>query len=511
MFAWVLGLGTLALVAVLAYRGTRVEITQTDLEDGSALNALELEALEVRIELASADAAKSAALHFDGEEVEEPDIEIDGEVILWKPPDDLQEGEHELKLTAPRVLLSPAEFVWGFEIDTTPPGIDVPGVAEPVSIDESVVVTGTIEEGADLESNAGEATVDDDGNARIEFVRPPGGPVALKAVDRAGNSSASEVIIPVSYPKTRSVEVTAAAWSDQRLRGEILQLADQGRIDAVHLGLKDETGVVGFDTTVDQASQIGAVTPYVRLDDAVEALHERGVRVIGRVATFRDPVLAGNAWGAGRRDQVIQDSAGQPYGSSAQFTNFAHPAVQEYNLDIALDAVGRGVDEIVWDEIRRPGADIVIPTWDEPTGEALAGFLARTHDELRRRGAYQGVYAQGLSVIQSETVGQDVAQMARHADYVVPVIHPAYWGAGMFEVANPVGQPGELVAGALAAFQELTDPSGTSLMPSLQDRSVGYGEGQVRAQIQAARAAGVDQFVLSSPSSSYTASALDPR
>lgn len=515
LFAWVLGVGTVVLVLVLAWRGTRVHIDQAGLDDDSALNALSIAAVDVRITFDSPEDAESSTLLFDGEEVEEP--EIDGATMAWKPPADLEEGDHRLELEVPRALLSDAVFRWDFVLDTTPPTIEAPPVVDAVAIDGEAAVEGRVEPGATLKVGGRSAEVGDDGSFEVGFDRPPAGAVVFEASDAAGNRAAASVVVPVSYPGTRAVHATAASWSNPGLRDRILQLVDEGRIDAVVLDLKDEEGVVGFDTSVDRARRIGAVTTYYDLDNAVAMLEERGARVIGRVSAFRDPKLAGAAWAEGHHDQVIQAPGGGPYSEPVQFTNFAHPEVQRYNLDIALDAVSRGVQDIMWDDVRRPGDDptnVVVPGMQGSHAESLVGFLASTHTELRRRGAYQGVGVLGISVDRGDLVSQDIAQMARHADYMVPTIHPAYWGNGEFGVANPVRQPADLVHRVVTRFGEVSAGSGTRFVPSLQDfsaRGIGYGEAEVRAQIDAARAAGASGFVLWDPSVTYTATALDPQ
>jgi hypothetical protein len=513
--AWVLGLGTLALVAVLAYRGTRVHLEQTGLEDGAALNALTVAATDVRIQLSSPEDAEGAELRFDGELVEEPDRE--GTTLRWRPPQDLAEGDHHLTLRVPRVLLAPAEFTWDFTVDRTVPTIETPPVTDPVAIDSGAAIAGTVERGAELSVAGGDVDVDDEGGFRVAFDRAPAGPVTLEAVDRAGNSATVSVVVPVEYPSMRSVAISAAGWSDERLRSAIVRLLDERRIDTVVLDLKDESGVVGFDTEVARARQIGAVTPYVALDDAVATVHDHGGRLVGRIAAFQDPILAQAAWGAGQTDQVIQRPDGSPYDAPGRFTNFAHPEVQRYNLDIALDAVRRGVHDILWDEVRRPGDDatgVVVPQLEGPASDALLGFLAHSHSELRRRGAYQGLGVGGLAVESGSLVGQDVAQMARRVDYMVPTIHPAYWSAGQFGVPNPITQPADIVNRVLARFAQVTENSGVRLVPSLQDfsaRGVSYGPAEVRAQIDGARLAGAAGFVLYDVSATYTAEALDPQ
>lgn len=516
LFAGLLGLGTLVLVIVLAYRGTRVTVEQAGLEDGAVLNGFEAAALDVRMTFKSPEEAESAQLSFDGEAVEEPTIE--GATMRWRPPENMKEGDHTLSLAVPRVLLGDAHIRWDFTLDTTPPTVDVLPVTESVGIDQAATVAGKIERGADLVV-AGRATdVDGAGAFSVSFTRPPAGPIVIDVTDRAGNRTTASVVVPVSYPRTRGVHVTAAAWSSDGLRDRILQMIDEKRIDTVLLDLKDEEGVVGFDTQVDKARQIGAVTEYYDLDDAVATIEDHGARVVGRIATFRDPVYARAAWGAGDGDQVIQSPGGAPYDAPGSFTNFAHPAVQRYNLDVALDAVGRGVDDIMWDSVRQPGeqdpSKVVVPGLQGSASDAIVGFLADAHGELRRRGAYQGVGVQGTAADRGALVAQDVAQMARHADYVVPELHPAYWSSLEFGIESPVQAPFELVSKALLGFQQVTQGSGALFVPSLQDfsaRGVTYGPDMVRAEIDGAASVGVSRFFLWDPSVTYTADALDPQ
>jgi hypothetical protein len=283
------------------------------------------------------------------------------------------------------------------------------------------------------------------------------------------------------------------------------------------LDLKDEGGVVGFDTKVDEAHRIGAVTPYYDLDDAVRTLKDHGARVVGRIAAFSDPIYAQAAWAAGRHDEVIQARGGEPYDAPGQFTNFANPAVQRYNLDIALDAVSRGVGDILWDDVRQPGdqdpTNVVLPGLQGAASDAAVGFLADAHGELRRRGAYQGVAVKGTSAARGTLVAQDVAQMARQTDYLVPEIHPAYWDHGNFDLDSPVNDPYDLVSRALLGFQQVTQGSGALFVPSLQDfsaRGVTYGPDKIRAEIDGAASVGVGRFFLWDPSVTYTAEALDP-
>ena len=136
----------------------------------------------------------------------------------------------------------------------------------------------------------------------------------------------------------RAVHVTALAWKNDDLRNGVLAMADRGEINAVELDLKDESGVVGYDSRVPLARRIGAVQQSYVLADALRTLHKRGLWVIGRIVCFRDPILASAAWKAGRRSEVVQTPEGGPYAGYGGFTNFANPVVRAYNIDIAKEA-----------------------------------------------------------------------------------------------------------------------------------------------------------------------------
>jgi hypothetical protein len=514
VFAALVALATLGLVVVLVYRGTRVDVDETGIEDGDAITTLEAAALEVRIELASAEVAEDITFSYDGAVVEEPAIE--GKTLVWRPPAPPPEGDHRIELEVPRPVLDDAHFQWDFTVDGTAPALVVPTATDPVGIDEPAEVSGVVEEGARLTADDDRVRVGEDGSFTLAYDRPPAGPVMLEAVDRAGNATNVEVVIPITYPALRGVHVTAAAWGNQQLRAGVLAMIDEGRIDTVQLDLKDDSGIVGFDTNVGRAQEIGAMVRHYDLDSAITTLDNRGVRVVGRIVTFRDPALAAAAWAAGQGDQVIQTAQGGMWDSSGPYTNPASAAVRRYNLDIALDAVSRGVDDILWSDTRLPTGDleaIVVPGLAGSPADAVTGFLAEAHSELRRRGAYQGVTIEGEAADLGVPVGQDVTRIARNADYVAPEIFPGYWGNDRYGVADPRRQPGDLVRGVLGRYQQATSGTGAVLVPWLQDfaaRGVDFGEAEVRAQIDAARSMGVDRFLLWSPSVRYDAGAVDP-
>ena len=168
---------------------------------------------------------------------------------------------------------------------------------------------------------------------------------------------------------------------------------------------------------------------------------------------------------------MIQSPAGGPYGSPGQFTNFADPAVRRYNLAIALDAVNRGVDDILWDDTRRPGGDqegMVIPGLSGSPSDSIARFLAEAQRapparrlpgrDHRRRGGRPG-----------RLVGQDVARIAANSDYVAPQIFPGYWSPGGTTWPVRSTSPATSCVACSSGSSRRPPTGGAVLAPWLQD------------------------------------------
>jgi hypothetical protein len=529
LFLILLVVGAVAVgVWILAafWSATRVHVESAGIDDGRSLTPEAAEDLDIRITLNSADDLYRSDLKIDGISVlEDMEPEDDGRTLRIRPQElveaelveqALTEGEHRIELSVGRMLLSDATFDWTYVVDSIAPELDVPASLPPVPIDEPVTVEGTVEDDVDLLLDDQPVDVDD-GAFAGDFDSPPTGSLLFEAIDEAGNRTAKHVVVPVDYPEaSRAVHVSAAAWADEELRAGIERLIDGGLVDTVELDLKDESGIVGYDSVLEKAHEIGAVTADYDLSETVEHLESRGIRVVGRLVAFRDPKYAHAAWRSGDRDQVIQTPSGGMFSSYGGFTNFSHEEVRAYNRAIALEAESMGVKDILWDYIRRPEGDpssMVIPGLEGPSSESVTSFLAEMQRELRPLGAYQGASVFGIAAAAGDSIAQDVPMMAAVVDYLAPMLYPSHWGPGMYRVDSPIHQPYDIIKKSLADFQRVAQGTGVRFLPWIQDFTiygVPYGEHEVREQLRAAKELGVEGFFLWNPNVEYTAEALDP-
>jgi hypothetical protein len=511
--ALAVGYAGAALYGVNALRSfTHVAVTVDGLEENSVLTSSSLAAREVLFAVKPAGDIDRSTLQLDGAPVPDAAMKIHETSVLWRPGK-LGEGRHEIVLSVPRPGMGDARFHRRFTVDDSPPPIGVPPLLEPTGVCDPVTVKGKVEPTSILTLDGAPLT-NANGTFTLRYAHPPAAPLHLTATDRAGNQTAVEVIAPIRYPGGQGIHVTAAAWGYEPLRKGVLALVDAGLVSSVELDLKDEGGIVGFDSHNALANQIGAVRPEYKLKETVAELQRRGVRVIGRIVAFRDAPLAKWAWDNGHRDWVVQTTGGKMLDTYGGFTNLAHPEVHRYNLDIALEAADNGVDDILWDYVRRPEGDpatMVIPGLPDSSSTAIAGFLAMTHAALRERCVYQGAAVFGIAADRPDAVGQDIPRIARVVDYIAPMLYPSHWVPGEYNVKNPNKQPFDIVKASLADFQAKTAGTGVRLMPWLQDFSLGqtYGPAEVRAQIDAAASLGVSDWLLWNATATYTAGALD--
>ena len=481
-------------------------VTIEGLDNGAALGRSAVESSEIRVHVSGRGTPRAT---LNGASIGAP--ARDGSDYVWHLPN-VADGAYRLEVSADRLLFGTVSSTRSFTVDSVAPVLQVPAATPAAAIDQPVTVDGTVDDDATVKADG--ATVDWTGTTfHLRFPYPPAAPVAVSATDRAGNATTASVIVPVARPTSVGVHVTALAWADPQLHAEVQSLIDSHQVNAIELDLKDESGIVGYDSAVPLANEIGAVKASYSLAAAVADLHAHGVRVIGRVVAFRDPVLAKAAWERGNKDWVVQDDAGQPLGAYGGFSNFANADVQAYNLAVAAEAARAGVDEILWDYVRRPEgpmSSMVFPGLQGSVADAIGSFLSQGQALLRPMKVLQGASVFGIAATRPDQVGQDVPTIARHTDYIAPMLYPSHWNKGEYGVADPNRQPYDIVKASLADFVAEVAPTGRTLVPWLQDFDDGvrYGDAEVQAQVTAANELGVESWLLWNPDTRYTASAL---
>lgn len=404
------------------------------------------------------------------------------------------------------------------------PALSVPEAIAPSVPGFVSTLRGLVDGATSITANGEPVAIEPGGQFRM-YIAQGVTQISLAATDDAGQVTEAVVAVtdapaPPTYPATSAVHVGSSDWADPAIRDQVLALARSGQINAVQLDIKDEAGEVGYASAVPLATTVGAAAGYYDARRALDELHALDVRVIGRIVCFLDPVMSKWAWENGRPDLVVLDGSGAAplannYGTAA-FSNLGSAEVRQYQLDLAVEAVGLGFDEILYDYVRRPEGDLSTMQFtglEGPPEVAVARFVADTRSSLSGTDAMLGVSVFGIAATRPEPIAQDIGLLAPNVDYVSPMVYPSHWGSGEYGVEDPNGQPADIVGRSLADFERIVAGSGAAVVPWLQDFSEGgvvYGPVEVRAQIDAARASGSEGFLLWNPQSTYSVGALDP-
>jgi hypothetical protein len=209
-------------------------------------------------------------------------------------------------------------------------------------------------------------------------------------------------------------------------------------INAFVIDLKESNGVM-FNSTNELATQIGVVKSYYNLADVIKKCHDNNILVIGRIVTFKDPDLAKQL-----PDYSIRDAAGnQLYFKNEGKNAFANPydkRVWEYNIDLALEAVQAGIDEIQFDYVRFPtggttsgekpyfGEEGATPTKSEVINRFLQTARIRIQDEY---GVPVNADVFGI-ILSSESDGKSLGQVwatvgLTGVDALCPMLYPSHY------------------------------------------------------------------------------------
>jgi len=325
-------------------------------------------------------------------------------------------------------------------------------------------------------------------------------------------------------PKTvRGIYLNAWTAGSTRRREGLIALARRTEVNSFVIDIKDATGFVSHRTEVPLAREIGA-TEEIRIRDLpglLDQLKEARIYPIARIVVGKDPLLA-----EGRPDLAIQDSAGGVWfdQDSVRWLNFHDRRVWEYHVELAREVVRAGFPEIQWDYVRFPDAPealrarSVFPGSDGRTrAEAIRAFLGFSREALGREGALvtADVFGVTTSYRRDVGIGQVWESFIDQVDAALPMVYPSHYWTGSFGFEKPNAFPYEVVRRAMrdaVSRSALVEGAGT-VRPWLQDFTLGeprYGAPEVRAQIQGAYDAGVEEWILWNPGSRYTESALMP-
>ena len=392
------------------------------------------------------------------------------------------------------------------------------GCSRPASEEEtSPAETETVEEAPVEEETSGIKVIENVGPDKNRTV-------SLRIVDENNPALPGREAV-----KVRGIYISGPMAGSTELFQNILDSAAGTEINTVVIDFKDDQGRITCPVDSPVASEIGACRPYVQdMKELIASLKERGLYVIARVVAFRDPWLAEKKpeWSLHLADgSLYRDRQGMAW------VDPYRKEVWDYLVEVGTEAKEAGFDEVQFDYIRfsTEGTmrDVVFDeavTGGRSTTDVITEFVKYAYENLASQGLFVSADVFGTIIgsdIDAQAVGQVYTEMAKHLDYICPMIYPSHYGPGNFGLEHPDTMPYETVLEALKKSQMVMDQAAEAdghvssqaiVRPWLQDFTASYlGEGnyipygynEVQRQIQAVKDAGYDEWMLWSAANRY--------
>lgn len=348
--------------------------------------------------------------------------------------------------------------------------------------------------------------------------------ISLRIVDRANPALPGR-----EAEKVRGIYVSGPMAGSSGLFQDILDNLDDTEINTVVIDLKNDDGRITCNLDTPVVTEISASLPYVQdMSGLIQTLKDRGLYVIARVVAFRDPYLAEKKpeWSLHLADgSLYRDRQGMawvdPYCED----------VWEYLVEVGTAAKELGFDEIQFDYLRfsTEGTMKNVVFDEEVTKgrsktDVITEFVTYAYENLASQGLFVSADVFGTiigSEIDANAVGQIYTELAKHLDYICPMIYPSHYGVGNFGIDYPDTKPYETVLAALQKSKKVLDEAAEAdghvssqaiVRPWLQDftasylgsgKYISYGYEEVQQQIQAVKDAGYDEWMLWSAANKY--------
>lgn len=343
----------------------------------------------------------------------------------------------------------------------------------------------------------GDRAVKADKRGRFEIETPEDGAIRVMApghapVDLEAKLGES-VRVELQAIEINAVYLSGAQVGDDATVRRLVRLANDTEINAIVVDIKEY--LVFYDTQVEFFREADMAVDAFDPAKLVRLLHKNGIYAIARQVVFKDPIVA-----EAYPDFAVKVDGSDELWRGGEGEAWVNPFARELwqpNIDLAAEAAAFGFDEIQYDYIRFPSdgdlstADFGPEYDEEGRVGAIADFLKASQAALKPLGVMFGVDVFGVAAIfdDDQGIGQRLADIAPHVDYICPMVYPSHFTVGIFGFdEEPNALPFETIQLSLASARDKIPGHEHKLRPWLQDFTYGepaYGVSEVKAQIDA--------------------------
>lgn len=229
------------------------------------------------------------------------------------------------------------------------------------------------------------------------------------------------------------------ARTDKGLQ-KYFDLLEHNKLDTLVIDMKDDFGFVRYDSQEEAVQAVGAVRPFIKLEDFTAQARQRNIYLVARIVAFKDKQLYRYL----KHKYAVKDKNGKPWqgyntvkGNRELIEEYwvdpYNEEVWAYNTAIAEELIRRGFDEIQFDYIRFPTDGENLYAARYPAQEqgmdkesALMSFLAYARGKIFAPISIDIYGANGWYRTGART-GQEVELLADYVDVICPMFYPSHF------------------------------------------------------------------------------------
>ena len=317
-------------------------------------------------------------------------------------------------------------------------------------------------------------------------------------------------------PSLKPEKVTGVYFPSNCLCGRsfdgIVHYMEAAGLNMAVLHAKDPQGRLFWKSGNSTAVNMGAPTHNAPIEKAVQILRQKDIWTVAKLDVFQDSLLVTNHPEMG----VVDSKTGELW-ADRKGLHWANPydrRVWEYTIDLCLELIEIGIDEIQFDYVRFPSdgdlSAIEYPIILEDTSyaECIGRFLAYANSQLKPLGKTISVDIFGLTAWKAEDfgVGQVLEEIAPYVDVLCPMLYPSHFPENFLSLKNPGQYPYKIMK---LSLEEMKKRTNKEIRPWIQ--GFWYTPEEINAQLQGANESGIQNWTVWNPTGRYaqTFSALE--
>ena len=288
-------------------------------------------------------------------------------------------------------------------------------------------------------------------------------PSVLALADGAPKSPSEARLGWPADKSMRGIYVNETMLKDKEFP-RLLDMVTAHGMNAIVVDAKDVTGWFTYPTKIPLALENDGNRHNVvsSLERLVRVAHRHGVRVVARVACFRDEHLAPS-----RKDLAVQNKSGGPHRAPNHLIDWLDPTnetVQQYLLDAVKESIDAGADEIQLDYVRYPtegvlDAEFHLDDRGLTSHGVITQFVGRVHELTKAASVPLSLDVFGCVAWGDrpdvDSTGQDLRALGTEVEALSPMVYPSHFGEGFNGYAIPGDHPDIVAIGTRRALDTL--------------------------------------------------------